>query len=48
MRKIFKALSEIKVQVHFLKEAWKLEGMAVSAEKGTLLSLLKNNSNRKG
>ena len=38
MRKSFKTLSEIKAQVHFQKETWKREAMAVSTGKGTLLS----------
>ena len=37
MRKSFKTLSELKV--HSQKEAWEREAMAVSAGKGTLLSL---------
>ena len=48
MRKHFKTLSELKVQVHSQKEAWKRETMAVSAGKRTLLSLWKKSSNRKG
>ena len=48
MRKSVKTLSESKAQVHSQKEAWKREAMAVSARKGTLISLWKKNSNRKG
>ena len=47
MRKSFNT-SEYKAQVNSQKEAWKREAMAVSAGKGTLLSLWKNRSNRKG
>ena len=39
IRKSFKTLSKLKAQVHSKKEAWKQEAMAVSAGKGTLLSL---------
>ena len=48
MRKSFKTLSELKVRVHSQEEAWKRETMAVSAGKGTALSLWKKSSNRKG
>ena len=47
VRKSFKT-SEVKAQVHSQKEAWKREAMAVLAGKGTLLSLWKKSSNRKG
>ena len=40
--------SEYKAQVNSQKEAWKREAMAVSAGKGTLLSLWKKRSTRKG
>ena len=48
MRKSFKTLSELKVRVHSQEDAWKRETMAVSAGKGTALSLWKKSSNRKG
>ena len=48
MRKSFKTLSKLKTQVRSQKEAWKQEAMAVSAGKGTLLSLRKKSSNMIG
>ena len=45
-RKNFKTLSELKAQVQSQKEACKWEAMAVSAGKGTLLSLWKKSSNK--
>ena len=47
MRKSIKT-SELKAQAHSQKEALKREAMALSAGKGTLLSLWKKSSNRKG
>ena len=47
MRKSIKT-SELKAQVHSQKEALKWEAMALSAGKGTLLSLWKKSWNRKG
>ena len=46
MRKSFET-SELKAQVHSKKEVWKRKAIAVSAGKGTLLSLWEKSLNRK-
>ena len=48
MRRSVETLSDLKAQAHSQKEAWKREAMAASAGKGTLLSLWKKPSDRKG